>query len=335
MENTLEKVTLSNEKTNHGLIRNVTKFQRLNIEDDIVIAKYDKSIVTTKHKKIWNNKLLSMFNLKYFTRSILGKTWHILLMYLVMYYIIQTLYQLGYLTTFCKNHMFFDPENHATECEVMIDDWFTHWRETDRMMLSCVTFLLGFFVNHVVKRWWDQITRVPTIEPIIIGLAGLVWPNKNPGGDAKSILLFRKTILRYCILSWAMAFRRFSNLRKRLYSKDDFIEKGLLTPKEFSLLSNNGKDEIWWGDRWWVPLTWATNMVNKAFNQSQIVPKDHKDLIAVILRYQKDLEVINKHADNPTPILYSQAVHVSVWSFLIFGTVSGNNLFNPYNKCLN
>ena len=102
--------------------------------------------------------------------------------------------------------------------------------------------------------------------------------------------------------------------------------KGLLTPDEFSLLSNNGMDEIWWADRWWVPLTWATNMVNKAFNQSQIVPKDAKDLIAVILRYQKDLEIINKHADNPTPILYSQAVHVSVWSFLIFGTISGNNL---------
>ena len=112
MENNVEKGILSDEKTNSCLMKNVTQIQRLNIKDDFVIAKYDKSIVTTKHKKIWNNKLLSMFNLKYFTRSILGKTWHILLMYLVMYYIIQTLYQLGYLTTFCKNHMFFDPENH-------------------------------------------------------------------------------------------------------------------------------------------------------------------------------------------------------------------------------
>ena len=67
-------------------------------------------------------------------------------------------------------------------------------------------------------------------------------------------------------------------------------------------------------------------MVNNAFNKSQIVPKDHKDLIAVILRFQKDLETILKHADNPTPILYSQAVHVAVWSFLIFGTVSGNDM---------
>ena len=323
MENTIEIDTLSDMQNNCGLTQNKNQLQNLKIEENNVIAKYDKSIVSFKLKKIWNNKLHPFFNLKYFTKSIFGKTWHILLMYLVTYYIIQVLYQVGYLTEFCRNNLFFDPKNHTDECQIMIDAWFTHWREHDRMMLSCVTFMLGFFVNHVVKRWWDQITKVPTIEPVIIGLAGLVWPSKNENGDMKSITFFRKTILRYCILSWTMAFRKFSNLRKKLYSKDDFIEKGLLTPNEFSILSNHGKDELWWCDRWWVPLTWASNMVNKAFNQSQIVPKDHKDLIAVILRYQKDLEIIIKHADNPTPILYGQAVHVAIWSFFILGTVSG------------
>ena len=202
------------------------------------------------------------------------------------------------------------------------------------MMLSTITFLLGFFVNHVVKRWWDQVTRVPTIESIIMGLSGLVWPNKNPDGGVQSVTLFRKTILRYCLLSWAMAFRKFSNLRKQLYSHDDFIRKGLLTSKEYSILSRNGKEDIWWIDRWWVPLTWATNMVNKAFNKTQIVPKDHKDLIGLMLRYQKDLEVIIAHSSNPTPILYSQAVHVAVWSFLMLGVISGIIIENGGNSAL-
>ena len=329
MENTMEKGTISDNQKSYSLTRNKNCAQNMNIKENFAIAKYDKSIVAAKLQKIWNNKPISLFNPRYFTKSIIGQTWHVLLMYLVMYYIIQVLYQVGYFADFCKSYLFFDSENQIdndTDCKVIIDVWFAHWSETERMMLSCVTFMLGFFVKHVVKRWWDQITRMPTIESIIIGLAGFVWPNEKGDGDAKSITMFRKTILRYCILSWAMAFRRFSNLRKRLCSKDDFIMKGLLTPDEFSLLSNNAMDEIWWADRWWVPLTWATNMVNKAFNQSQIVPKDAKDLIAVILRYQKDLEIINKHADNPTPILYSKAVHVSVWSFLIFGTISGKNI---------
>ena len=65
-------------------------------------------------------------------------------------------------------------------------------------------------------------------------------------------------------------------------------------------------------------------MVNEAFNETQIVPKDHKDLLGLLLRYQKDLESIIIHANNPMPILYSQAVHVAVWAFLILGTISGD-----------
>ena len=327
MEIAIEKGTISDNQMSNILMRNKGLVHNLNFKDNFAIAKYDKSIVAAKLKTSWNNKPISVFNLRYFTKSIIGKTWHVLLIYLVLYYIVQVLYQVGYFTNFCKSYSFFDTENdidNHVDCQVMIHAWFTHWGETERMMLSCVTFMLGFFVNHVVKRWWDQIIKIPTIEPIIICLSGFVWPNKNEDGDVKSMEIFRRTILRYCILSWAMAFRRFSNLRKKLCNSDDFISKGLLTSDEFSLLSNNGNDEIWWADRWWVPLVWATNMVNKASNQSKIVPKDAKELIAVILRYQKDLEVINKHVDNRTPILYSQAVRVSVWSFLIFGTVSGN-----------
>ena len=334
MEIMIEKGTISDNHKSNNLMRNKGLVQNLNFKDNYAIAKYDKSIVAAKLKTSWNNKPISVFNLRYFTKSIIGKTWHVLLIYLVLYYIVQVLYQVGYFTNFCKSYSFFDTDNdidNHIDCQVMIHAWFTHWGETERMMLSCVTFMLGFFVNHVVKRWWDQIIKVPTIEPIIICLSGFVWPNKNENGDVKSMEIFRKNVLRYCILSWAMAFRRFSNLRKKLCNSDDFILKGLLTSDEFSLLSKNGKDEIWWADRWWVPLIWATNMVNKASNQSQIVPKDAKELIAVILRYQKDLEVINKHVDNQTPILYSQAVRVSVWSFLIFGTVSGNKyILNIY-----
>jgi hypothetical protein len=54
-------------------------------------------------------------------------------------------------------------------------------------------------------------------------------------------------------------------------------------------------------------------------------------LIGLILRYQKDLEVIIAHANNPTPILYSQAVHVAVWSFLMLGVISGQNVNFSYD----
>ena len=243
----------SNNKNNKSL--SLKRVHNYNLEGGV--AKYDKTLVISRLKSLGNNKLASFFNFKYFSESLFGKTWHILLFYLVIYYTIQTLYQLKYLTAFCTNHMFDDPHNHTQECNQMIVNWFTHWREYDKMMLSCITFFLGFFVNHTVKRWWDQITKVPTIEPVVIGLAGLVWPSKHPNGGGKSVTIFRKTILRYCLLSYAMAFRKFSNLRNHLYDKEDFIKKELLTSNECSILSNNnGCGEIWWVDRWWIPLAW-------------------------------------------------------------------------------
>ena len=133
---------------------------------------------------------------------------HIILFYLVLYYMVQVLYQLRLIKRFCEDRIFHQKYNASQQCDQMIINMFIHWNSTEKLMLSCITFFLGFFVNHVVKRWWDQITRMPRIEPMILSLAGLVWPNKNPEGGAQEITSFRVAVLRYCHLSYAMAFRK-------------------------------------------------------------------------------------------------------------------------------
>ena len=152
-----------------------------------------------------------------------------------------------------------------------------------------------------------------------------VTPKKTATDRKTSVMLFRKTILRYCLLSWAMAFQRFSNLEKHLKTEADFIRKKLLTHEEYKTLSGGSNFKEGWIYQWWIPLTWAINMINKAFNETQIVPKDHKDLIGVLSKYQKDLEVIIQHQTNTAPIIYRQAVYLACWSFLIMGMVSGDS----------
>ena len=63
----------------------------------------------------------------------------------------------------------------------------------------------------------------------------------------------------------------------------------------------------------------------------EIIPKDHKDVISLIMKYQKDLETLITYSDNPMPTLYSQAVHLAVWSFLIFGMISGTLQYDTKN----
>ena len=293
-----------------------------------MVAKYDKTVVARKLRNSWNKyNCRSCFNLKYFPNTLFGETWPILLSYLMVYYTIQVLYQVKVLTTICTNFMFYGHNNHTKECDEIIIGWFMHWKESDRMMLSCVTFLLGFYVNHIVKRWWDQISKLPTIDSITFGLAGLVWCNQNPNGGKESVKMFRTTILRYCLLSWSMVFQKFSNLGIKLKTKDDYIQKGLLTPQEYFLLSSDSINGIHWIDQWRDPLIWATNMINKAFNDTQIVPKDHKDLISLISRYQRGLEMLVTYDNNPPPYLYNRTVHVAVWSFLLLGMISGKRCY--------
>ena len=285
-----------------------------NVDDiDYVVAIYDNEIVSRKMKDMLTLRPWSAFNLKYFSQSLLGSTWHILLIYLSGYYTLQVLYQLRYMTAMCQIVLFNEFDNYARsnytdQCDDLLTGWVNHWSSQERMELTCITFFLGFYVNHDTNQQHD-------------------------------VLLFKKTILRYCLLSWSMTFTRFSNLEKMLKTKDDYIKKKLLTETEYLILSsssNGGGDSDAWLDQWWIPLTWATNMVNKHFNEPPIfVPKDHKDLIGILAKYQKDLEVIIQHATHTAPVLYRQAVHLAIWSFLIMGMVSGKVLLLSFSSKYN
>ena len=47
-------------------------------------------------------------------------------------------------------------------------------RGTYRNMTRILTFLLGFYVATIMKRWWAQITGLPKIADIAMVLNGLV-----------------------------------------------------------------------------------------------------------------------------------------------------------------
>ena len=77
-----------------------------------------------------------------------------------------------------------------------------------------ITFLLGFYVSLVVKRWWEQYCKLPWPDTIAIYLKGLV---QGKLGHKRIIArLVRRTVMRYCLLSYILCIRRFSSrLKKR------------------------------------------------------------------------------------------------------------------------
>ena len=82
-----------------------------------------------------------------------------------------------------------------------------------------------------------QVCKLPDADNICLILGGLVWTDSKQ----EEALRFKKTIVRYALLSWTMCLSQVSSpLRNDFLTDDKFIEKGLLTTEEASALKVRG-----------------------------------------------------------------------------------------------
>ena len=61
-----------------------------------------------------------------------------------------------------------------------------------------MTFLLGFYVSNVVKRWWEQYKSLPWPDTLVAISHALVDFNHEEG------MKFCQTIMRYSMLSYIL-----------------------------------------------------------------------------------------------------------------------------------
>ena len=78
-----------------------------------------------------------------------------------------------------------------------------------------MTFVLGFYVSLIVKRWWDQYNLLPWPDSLAIFIVGLLH-----GLDERGRLM-RRNIMRYILLAYVITLRRVSfRVRKRFPTID-------------------------------------------------------------------------------------------------------------------
>ena len=116
-----------------------------------------------------------------------------------------------------------------------------------------------------------------------------------------------------------------------------------MTQEEYDVISSGeSKDSSdgrvdGWIDKWALPLSWASQMVNENFNNKQTeVSKDAKELIVAIAIFQNDLLKIVTHFENRLPRIQTQAVQIAVWAFIGLGVIAGqatNTRFDVKGAC--
>lgn len=84
-----------------------------------------------------------------------------------------------------------------------------------------MSFVMGFYVSLVVKRWWEQYKLLPWPDTLALFLnAGI------PGGDERQRLM-RRNIVRYAVLAYVITLQRVSlRVKKRFPSWQHVVDSG-------------------------------------------------------------------------------------------------------------
>jgi len=212
-------------------------------------------------------------------------------------------------------------------------DWVGVMKTNESTATKYLTFILGFYVGQMIKRWWDQVKSLPQIELVTNCLAGFIqleFKEEHSNGqkveDATARVAARdlkKKIVRYCLLSWTMCLSSFSKpLQKKFNESDAYIKKGLLNKNELNALQG---DKSVWKDQWWIPISWAiclVNATNKDKSQGCKV-KEQKEMISTLNKFHTKLHDLYLFQTNPLPLIYGQAINVAIVSWVglgIFGS---------------
>jgi len=224
--------------------------------------------------------------------SIWKLLWRDLLIYTIVYLVI------------CFVYKFALPEDIQKHFEIFVK--FCHTQNEGLPL----TFLLGFYVSLVVSRWWNQYVCLPWPDSIATFLAAV----KVTKGKEEEARMTRRTIMRYCVLSYLLCVRRLSiKLRKKFPTMREVIKTGLITEAEAKKVGEEDSVRQHGGSNWWMPLLWSTEI---AENDADIYNAGVYGWIQNNLAgYRKQLTDVLSYGHVPIPLVYSQVVHLAVYIY--------------------
>ncbi|XP_073973899.1 bestrophin 2 isoform X3 [Rhodnius prolixus] len=236
--------------------------------------------------------------------SVYKLVWRELLVYLAMYFSI----------SFTYRYALSRDQQRAFE---YIREYFSKHSENIPM-----AFVLGFYVTLVVKRWWEQYRLLPWPDTLALFVSAAI-----PGVDERGRLM-RRNIVRYAVLAYVITLKHVSvRVKKRFPTLQHIVEAGLMMESEkkiFELM-----DERHPMAKYWLPLTWATNIINRARKES-LIPSDH--MVQTLLMEMSDIRwrlgsLIGY--DNVTvPLVYTQVVTLSVYTYFISALMGRQFVYN-------
>lgn len=188
-----------------------------------------------------------------------------------------------------------------------------------------MSFVLGFYVDKVMTRWWEQYQCIPYPDNLAILVAASI-----KGEDNKS-RAYRRSIVRYATLSFTMTTSMISpKVKKRFPTLEHFLVAGLLTNEEKKLIEELDSEYPSYF-KYWLPISWAANLITQARHEGYIQQDECVDKILEELNtFRGKLGALLDYDWICIPLVYTQTVTIAVYTYFLMSIIS--NLHIPNGK---
>ncbi|XP_012525872.1 uncharacterized protein LOC105830813 [Monomorium pharaonis] len=172
-----------------------------------------------------------------------------------------------------------------------------------------MSFVLGFYVSLVVKRWWEQYKLLPWPDNLALFISAAI-----PGNDERGRLM-RRNIVRYAVLAYVITLQRISlRVKRRFPTLQHMVDVGLMMESEKKIFEIMNKKAAM--SKYWMPLVWATNIINRARKEA-LITSDHvvQTLLVELSDIRKRLGALIGYDTVCVPLVYTQVVTLSLYAY--------------------
>uniref|UniRef100_A0A914UW06 Bestrophin homolog n=1 Tax=Plectus sambesii TaxID=2011161 RepID=A0A914UW06_9BILA len=221
--------------------------------------------------------------------------WKDLALYLLLYYTINMVYRFG-----------MTDENQAKFLRYIV--LFNGW--THEIPL---TFLLGFYVAMIIRRWWEQCQWISWPDQLLFNVSALIR------GNEPETRIIRRTIARYCILSSVLAWRSVSLRVLMRYPTDEhLVTSGLMNQEEYEMFRQI-EVKVDPHKKWFVPLNWIQTMLVRCLEQERLTHSNElRGLLDNLNHYRQGFFQLFLYDWITIPLVYTQVATISVYGFFAF-----------------
>uniref|UniRef100_A0A0R3T3I7 Bestrophin homolog n=1 Tax=Rodentolepis nana TaxID=102285 RepID=A0A0R3T3I7_RODNA len=174
-----------------------------------------------------------------------------------------------------------------------------------------IYFVLGFFVDTIVARWWEQFCTLPWPDELAMLLCAY------SRGNSDRVRMQRRTVMRYMNLAYVFAsFDCCSRTRLRFPSEFSLISAGMATEQEiFTYIHSAPLNNV---QSYMMPTIWADNLILQMRQEGSIVSDRAVEiLLKEIMDFRGRLGTILCYDWISLPLVYTQIATLIVYSYTV------------------